>query len=63
MRWRVSPRQGIWRRDTFAARGVGIGKQTVGQNRLCLTGLFKKFRDLELVEAAVRGSLPFVTYQ
>jgi hypothetical protein len=63
MRWRVSRRRGISRRDSSAAWGVGgIGKQAVDQRRLRVTGLFEKFRDLEFVKTAMSGSLPLVTH-
>jgi hypothetical protein len=44
----------------FGRSGIdGKQKQAIDQGRLGASRLFQKFRDLQLVEAAMLGSLPF----
>jgi hypothetical protein len=48
----------------FGRSGIdGKQKQAIDQGRLGASRLFQKFRDLQLVEAAMLGSLPFMTNQ
>ena len=52
------------RQEQTGILGVGRSqKQAVDQGGLCCSRLFQEFRDLELVAAAMPGSLPFMAHQ